>query len=304
MKNRRTINSKIIIVLLSLFLLNIFGWLLNYLITIHAKKYNVAKIDHDIHMMGYAQDTIEQDLQILDNLLSLRHLTVFQIGQISMLKSTLYYTNNDMNSFFNTVGTALFYSEKAGTKDDLVYLYANMAKYFHEMGDIDEAEAMINKAFSIRSFYECENIFTKLQALQVYSRVAVEKNDFETALRAADQIIENSESDFINSFNQNFSVYYRRSGEIVKALVSLEKADYKNALEQANLLHEKYFSQDEIVSQFNAFDFYLPLLYVQTLSTAWLGDFKASLNYLKQYSDFVTSISLQNLSFRFQKKFC
>ena len=302
MKYRRTINQKLIFVLLALFLLNVFGWLINHAVVVHDRNANVKKIDSEIHKMGYAQNMIEHDLEILDGLLSLRHLTTAQLGELYMLKSTLYYTNNDMTSFFETVGNALFYEEKAENTDDMVYLYANMAKYFHEVGDTAEAKAMIDKAYSIRPFYECQNVFTKLQALQVYSRIAVEKGDFETALRAADQIIADSESEFINSFNQNLSVYYRRSGEVVKVLVTLFRNDFKKAYEDSKALRQKYYSQDEIVSQFNAFDFYLPLLYVQSVSACQLGHYGESLDYLKQYSDFCDQYFFTKLKLSLSKK--
>ncbi|MCR4626346.1 MAG: GGDEF domain-containing protein [Treponema sp.] len=302
MKYTRTITQKLIIVLSSVFLLSISGWFGYNLFLSHIRKSNEIKIDVETHKMGFSQDTIEHDLKLMDNLLSLPHLTIGQIGNISMLKSTLYYTNNDMKSFFETVGYALFYLEKSERIDDVVYLYTNMAKYFHEMGDINEAEIMIKKAFSIKSFYECENIFTKLQALQVYSRISVERGDFETALRAADQLIVDSDSDFINAFNKNFGMYYRRSGEVVKVLALVENKAYKIALEQAELLREKYYSEDEIVSQFNAFDFYLPLLYIQAVCSSELGDFKASLTYLNEYAQFCDMYFFTKLKLALSKK--
>ncbi len=302
MKYRRTITHKLITVLFSVLLLSIFGWILNHLILAHITKSNEIKIDAGIHQMSFTQDMIEHDLQIINELLSLSHLTTAQTGYLSMLKSNLFYTNNDMKSFFGIVGQALFYSEKAGITDNVVYLYANMAKYFHEMGDLDEAEAMIKKAYSIKSFYECGDIFTKLQSLQVYSRVLAEKGDYENAIRVADQLIEASDSEYINSFNKNFSMFYRRSGEVIKVLALLGNKAYKVAFEQAQILRDKYFNNDDVISQFNAFDFYLPLLYAQAVSSCELGNYKESLNYLKEYSDFCDMYFFTKLKLALSKK--
>ena len=286
MKYRRTISHKFIISLFSILLLSVSLWLGNHALIIYHQKVNVKIIDEETKKMGYSRDKIEHDLEIINNLLSLKHLTFSQMGFLSMLKANRFFMNNQMQLFFEHVGYALFYSEKAGITDNVVYLYANMAKYFHQVGDLNQAEEMINRALFIKPFNDCKDIFTKLQANQVYSRVAVEKGYFESALASAEQLIEDSDSEYINSFNKDFGIFYRRSGEVVKLLALLGQEKIQEAYEQSKILRDKYYVQDDVISQFNAFDFYLPLLYVQSVSACLLGKYNESLSYLKEYSDF------------------
>ncbi|MCR5494088.1 MAG: diguanylate cyclase [Treponema sp.] len=302
MKYRRNINKKIILVLIIVLLVNLLGLGSYRLYVSKVQKNNEKKMDREIHNMKFTQNSISYDLKIINNLLELHNLTVKQLSELYMLKSTLFYTNYDMTSFFDNVGYALFYAEKAGNKDDLVYLYANMAKYFQELGDDSEASLMIRKAYEIRPFYECENEFTRLQSLQVLSRLSVEEGKFVEAEQAANQIIADSESEFINTFNPQFGVSYRRSAEVIKTMISLYKNDYLKAYEDSKRLYKVYYSSEEIVSQFNAFDFYLPVLQVMTESSIALGKYEEGLSYLKMYSDYCDQYFFTNLKLRYTKK--
>ena len=263
MRYRSKVNRTIILIIFFLFLCDVaFRFARqNYNKTVTAQ--NQAAIDGAISKLQYLQNTTESDIGLILPLLELNNLSDSQYAQIYLLLTTLYYTSGDMNSYFENVGRALFYNEHLNNTDSTIYLYANMAKYFLEIGSEEVAYGIIKKAGEFGSFYECQNILTRIQILQVYSDYLISEKRYDEAYVAADQIIEDAKQ--TGSYSAMFPLIYGRAGEVIKARILLEQDKIFGAYNLACELYEKYAQADEVVSQFSAFDFYMPIFYIKTM---------------------------------------
>lgn len=284
MRYRSKVNRTLIIIILSLFILNISARLLVNMYKKHCENQNQKLIDTAVNLLSYSQNLIDYDIGLLTPLLENKNLSERQIGQIYLLITTLHYTAGDMKSYFDNVGKALFYCIRSKNVDEVIYLYADMAKYFMEIGADKEAYEIINQAASFGSFFECKNILSRIQALLVYSNYLISIKDYDKALFASYQVIDDAHQTI--RFNQDFPLYYERSGNVIKALILLSQQKYNEAYVMACELYEKYSREDEVVSQFSAFDFYMPIFYIKTIWAIHEGDYEKALEFNKEYGKF------------------
>ena len=269
MRYRRKVNRCIIFIILFLCFCDLVFRIAKAAYFNTVVSQNQQKIDDAVSQLQYKQDSIEHDKALLIPLLELKHLTDSQYGQLYLLITTLHYTSGEMQAYFENVGRALFYNEHCNNIDETIYLYANMAKYFLEIGAESEAYGIIRKAKEFGSFYECKNILTRLQILQVYADFLISERRFDEAYAAANQIIEDAK--LTENYNTYFPLWYCRSGEVIKAMILLAQGQYSEAYNLACELEKKYRQEGEVVSQFSAFDFYMPILYIKTI---WAVDSK------------------------------
>ena len=163
MRYRSRVNRCILFIILSLFVLTLAGKIIkaSYLKT--EQKKNQALIDEAVSKIEYTQDKLAYDLELFLPLTKLKNLTDEQNGQIYLLITNFYYLNNDIKSYFETVGRALFYCQRAKNFGGTLYLYASMAKYFLQIGADQLAFEVTAKMASFGSIYECDNVLSRIQ---------------------------------------------------------------------------------------------------------------------------------------------
>ena len=284
MRYRSRKNFRIFLIVFAIFACNVGGRLVRHSYYKELKSNNQKRIDTALALLQYKQDQIDHDLSLLVPLLKLKKLTDAQYSQIHLLISNLYYQKGDMHSYFNNVGNALFYSQKSENKDNTIFIYANMAKYFLEIGADQEAFDIINKASTFGSFYECENPMTRILACLVNSAYLINQGEYDRAALAADQILKDASSTTFVS--PEFPVYFERNGKVIKALILLAQEKYDEAYESACKLWDKYYSPDEVVSRFTAFDFHMPVLYIKTIWALSHKDYKKAVEFNELYGNY------------------
>ena len=300
MRYNRKLFFRLLVLLLALFVSDVLGV---FFYNLHIKKVqakNAVFFQNCVYELTYQDDQIEHDLEVLNKVLELKHLDYGILGQTYMLISTLHYTAGDMQSFFSTVGHALFYLKKTNDTESIVYLYANMAKFFLEIGEESKAYEIVQEAEKLVSFYDCQNFFTKIQIMQVYARYLITKGEFEEAARAADCII--AEADAAAAYNSRFGIDYVRDGEILKALALLEQGKNDEAYNAACSLYDEFYNPDEDVSQFAAFDFYLPVFYIKTICSLEKGEYEQAFEFNNAYGSFCDEFFFTMLKIRLSTK--
>ena len=281
MRYKSKINRLTILIIFSLFILNISCRIIKNAYDKSVIAKNQIVIDQAINQLMYAKDSYEHDLRLLLPLLDLRHLSEGQLAQIYLLVTTLHYSAGNMDSYFKDVGKALFYSKRTNNTDSTIYLYANMAKYFLEINGDQEAFDIINEAASFGSFYECSNVLTRIHIFQVYSAYLLHIRDYDRAFLAAHQII--SDAPLTESFSPFFPVSYERAGNAIKALILLEQGKVNEAYVMACSLFEKYADPKERITQFNAFDFYMPLYYIKAIWALNHQEYQTAIEACEEY---------------------
>jgi len=262
MRYRSRVNRTIIFAIISLFVCNFAVRLIYGSYRRSLERKNDKILDEKIAQISYEQGGMDYNISLLESLLKLKNLTDSQYGRIYLLIANFHYIAGDMKSYFDVIGKALFYNQRAGSKDDTIYLYANMAKYFLEINADEQAFSLIKRAAAFGSFYSCENILTRIQALQVYSSYLIAEKKYENAYLAAQKIIDDAPA--TASFTPVFPKRFERSGKAIKAMILLKQNKINEAYITACQLWEKYADENENVSQFCAFDFYMPLLEIKT----------------------------------------
>ena len=281
MRYRSRVNRLTLLIILSLFVLNFSYRIIKSFYDKSVVAKNQTVIDNAINRLQYKKEAHEQDLRLMLPLLDLKHLSDGQLSQIYLLVTTLHYSAGDMTSYFKDIGKALFYCKKTNNTDSTIYLYANMAKYFLEVCGDQEAYDIINEAASFGSFYECSNVLTRIQIFQVYSAYLLHIRDYDRALLAAHQII--SDAPLTESFSPFFPVSFERAGYAIKAMILLNQGKINEAYVMACSLFEKYADPNEKITQFNAFDFYMPLYYIKTIWALNHQEYKIAIEACEEY---------------------
>lgn len=284
MRYRSKVNRSLILIILFLCFCDVIFRIVKASYYNSVVSQNQEKIDEAISQLKYKQNTVEEDKALLLPLLEFKNLTDSQNGQLYLLITTLNYTSGDMKSYFDTVGKALFYNEHCNNIDETIYLYANMAKYFLEIGAETEAYSIIRRAKEFGSFYDCKNILARLQILQVYADYLISEGRYDEAYIAADQIIEDSSK--TASFSPDFPSLYERSGEAIKAMILLAQQKYYGAYNLACELLERYHNENEVLSQFSAFDFYMPLTYIKAMWALNTQKYDKAVEFLGEYGQY------------------
>lgn len=292
MRYRSKVNRSIIVVILSLFLCNFVIKFARSTYLHRENSKNQKEIEAVVSSLLLSQQGIDDDLKALYPLLQLKGLNDNQKSQIYFLITNLCYQKGDMKKYFENVGNALFYTERVGYVDGIIYLYAAMAKYFLEIGNDELAYEIINTAESFRSFYDCQHVLTRIQALQVYSSYLLSIAQYEKAFVAASQII--ADSPLTEAFNPDFPRYFEGAGNAIKARILMMQGRFAEAGELADSLLEKYAGDYETVSRFNAFDFYMPLYEVKITCAVNAGKFEKAVEYNKKYGEYCNLFFFKN----------
>ena len=297
MRYRSRVNRCILFIILSLFVLNLAGKIIKASYLKAEQKKNQALIDEAVSKIEYTQDKLAYDLELFLPLTKLKNLTDEQNGQIYLLITNFYYLNNDIKSYFETVGRALFYCQRAKNFGGTLYLYASMAKYFLQIGADQLAFEVTAKMASFGSIYECDNVLSRIQAFQVYSSYLINEKEFDRAYLAAVKVVEDADLASIMT-SPAIKNEYERAGQTIKATILLNQDKINEAYTMACSLFERYVNPDEVVSQFSAFDFYMPLLEIQIRWAVAQQNFEKAIEYFKEYGKYCDMFFFKNKKIR------
>ncbi len=282
MRYRRRVNRNIILVILASFVFIILAVFVQkaYFKSVEARNQRI--IDEAISQLKYRQLSIDHDLSLMYPLLDLNHLTDSQLSKIYMLICTFYYNKDDMKSYFVIVGNALFYSERGHDFGHAAYLYTIMARHFLTIGADSTAYSLVSKATKYGSFYDVENLITRIHLLMNFSRYLISINNFDEAERAVNQIL--ADAPKTASFSDIFPPLFEKSGNAIRPLILLAQGKTDEAYELACEVYEKYKDDNELLSNYLAFDFYMPILYVKTMWAIQHKKYDMAIEFNREYT--------------------
>ena len=128
-------------------------------------------INKTLDEMSYADPDLAKDEEIIDELLSIRHLNDSQLGRLYERKSYVAYLDGNMLDYYEFIAKALFYLDEAGDYETACQVYTNLASYFYDLGNYRVSGVLMAKAMNLGEVSGYTNKEIALSAYRMYAKL-------------------------------------------------------------------------------------------------------------------------------------
>lgn len=288
----RKVNRKMIriIGLCILALLAVFaGYFLNRYAVAERQKENQEQIDKTFNALLLMQDTKDEDMKAIDGLLSLRHLSDDQMGQIYERRSYIYYVSGDMLEYYDSLANALFYLESSGNYEKACVLYTSLANYFYGLGNYQDSAIVMEKAFALSDISKYEDRETAFLAYRMYAKLLNKEGLPEEALTYLN--LAGKKVSEIKVTNKNYELYSLSTlSEKINSYYLM--GDYSRVYNYLNKYYNNAMIAKKVTNLNYASEFVLPYYELLIKLNISNGQYYAAVGNLDRYIQICDDFSL------------
>lgn len=243
------------------------------------KKHNVI-INEQLSNLAFTLDSAPGDIEKINTLLELPHLSYEQRGLLYNLLTNMYFITSDFDHYLSAIGNTLFYYEADNNIEGKINTYLNFTKFLLQNGAYENAKETVGFAESTLPFEAIQDNAIRSIAYQMRCEVAL--NDDKP--NEADFYIKKS-LEAINAFADEdpYKAMYSQMGSIAQAKVLFAKGEYEQVRTIIDSYAEMLVNTDPAEMQYLVWEFFMPVYAMKTGLALNDGDFDLALRNYEIY---------------------
>ncbi|MCR4841642.1 MAG: GGDEF domain-containing protein [Eubacterium sp.] len=206
----------------------------------------------------YEEDTLDDQLAVIDSWLSKRNLYNEDYGRLYERKSLIYKHREDDTNYARCLGYALYYLKNS---DDTAYtanLFLDLSMFYITNNNYDCAKEALEDVYALTSFEDIEDLQVKSYAYRLRAIIEIHDEDYEAAeedLKTAKEVINQSDTGIYEDAYRamiaaNMAKLYFFEGRYDEAQVILDEYEDSELFEQT--VYASVLARDFILPYYEA----------------------------------------------------
>ncbi len=172
----------------------------------YEKKINHQKVmDLIDNELTYVGADLDEQLDLVLEWIDSKHLSNEDLGRLYERASLIYQQQGAEMTYYRFLGYALYYLEHSNDKDYTINIYLDLANFYANNFSFNRAQNMLDKAESIRSFDEIEDLQVKSYAHRMKGMLAAIEGNYKKAEEFLFKSLDILEADGTDNYKEAYT---------------------------------------------------------------------------------------------------